>query len=298
MSFEAKGIITAMVTPLTSDYRVNEKSLHKLVNYMIERGVHGLFIVGTSGEFYGLNKEQRRIALQICIDAAAGRVPVYAGVNGFTTREAIEYAEMAEELHADAISVLTPMFINVTQQELYQHYADIAASTKLPMLLYNNVGKTNINIGVETVIKLSKIKNIVGIKDSSGDFTLTSEYIRNTYRNSDPFAVLSGRDTLIHACLCYGGHGAITACANIAPRLLADIYDKYVEGDVEGSLEAQYKIAPIRMAFNLGSYPTILKEGLELLGIDAGPCFAPVGPMSAENKALLQKALIEAGVLE
>ncbi|WP_332447860.1 4-hydroxy-tetrahydrodipicolinate synthase [Sphaerochaeta sp.] len=297
MSFEAKGIIAAMVTPLTENYQVHEKSLRKLVRYLIDGGVHGLFVVGTSGEFYGFSKEQRKEAFEICIDEAAGRIPIYAGVNGITTKEAIEYATLAEEVKADAISVLTPMFISVTQKELYQHYADIASSTSLPVLLYNNVGKTNVNISVDTAVKLSKIKNIVGIKDSSGDFTLTSEYIRNTYQNDKPFYVLSGRDTLIHACLCYGGHGAITACANIAPRLLADIYDKYVQNDVQGSLEAQYKIAPVRMAFNLGSYPTILKESLELLGIDAGPCFAPVGPMSLENKELLKKALLEAGVL-
>lgn len=297
MSFKANGIIAAMITPLTDTLQVNEKGLRRLVNYLIDGGVHGLFVVGTSGEFYGFSPEQRKEAFQICIDEARGRVPVYAGVNGITTKEAVEYAQMAEEVKADAISVLTPMFVSVTQGELYNHYASIASSTNLPMLLYNNVGKTNVNIAVETATKLSEISNIVGIKDSSGDFTLTSEYIRNTRGNKDQFSVLSGRDTLIHACLAYGGHGAITACANIAPRLMADIYDKYVAGDIEGSLEAQYKIAPIRMAFSLGSYPTILKESLELLGIDAGPCFAPVGPMNQENKVVLKNILADAGLL-
>ncbi len=298
MSFQAKGIIAAMVTPLTESHRINEKELRKLVNFLIDGGVHGLFVIGTSGEFYGFTKEERRAAFEICIDEARGRVPIYAGVNGITTAEAIGYAQMAEECKADAISVLTPMFVSLTQQELYQHYSDIAHSTKLPMLLYNNVTKTNVNIEVHTAVKLSSIKNIVGVKDSSGDFTLTSEYIRNTMDNPKSFSVLSGRDTLIHACLAYGGHGAITACANIAPRLMADIYDSYVAGDIAGSLRAQYLCAPIRMAFGLGSYPTILKEALELLGIDAGPCFAPVGKMSVENKELLKKALIEAGVLQ
>lgn len=297
MSFKANGIIAAMITPLTDTLQVNEKGLRRLVNYLIDGGVHGLFVVGTSGEFYGFSPEQRKEAFQICIDEARGRVPVYAGVNGITTKEAVEYAQMAEEVKADAISVLTPMFVSVTQGELYNHYASIASSTNLPMLLYNNVGKTNVNIAVETATKLSEISNIVGIKDSSGDFTLTSEYIRNTRENKDQFSVLSGRDTLIHACLAYGGHGAITACANIAPRLMADIYDKYVAGDIEGSLEAQYRIAPIRMAFSLGSYPTILKESLELQGIDAGPCFAPVGPMSQENKVVLKNILADAGLL-
>jgi 4-hydroxy-tetrahydrodipicolinate synthase len=267
-----------------------------MIDYFIKGGVHGLFVVGTSGEFYGFSPEERRSIFEITVDETKGRVPVYAGANGITTREAVELTQLAEDCKVDAVSVLTPMFISVTQQELYDHYVSIAQSTSLPMLMYNNVTKTNVNISADTVARLSEIKNIVGVKDSSGDFTLTGEYIRKT--RGKEFSVLCGRDTLIHACLCYGGHGAITACANIAPRLMADIYDKYIAGDVAGSLEAQFLSAPIRMAFNLGSFPTVLKESLQLLGIDAGPSFAPVGTMSAENKELLKKALKEGGVLE
>jgi len=295
MKFQAKGIIPAMVTPLTQDYKVNEPALRKMIDYFIKGGVHGLFVVGTSGEFYGFSPEERRSIFEITVDEAKGRVPVYAGANGITTREAVELTQLAEDCKVDAVSVLTPMFISVTQQELYDHYVSIARSTSLPMLMYNNVTKTNVNISADTVARLSEIKNIVGVKDSSGDFTLTGEYIRKT--RGKEFSVLCGRDTLIHACLCYGGHGAITACANIAPRLMADIYDKYIAGDVAGSLEAQFLSAPIRMAFNLGSFPTVLKESLQLLGIDAGPSFAPVGTMSSENKELLKKALKEGGVL-
>ncbi|MEA5032761.1 MAG: 4-hydroxy-tetrahydrodipicolinate synthase [Sphaerochaeta sp.] len=295
MKFQAKGIIPAMVTPLTQDYKVNEPALRKMIDYFIKGGVHGLFVVGTSGEFYGFSPEERRSIFEITVDEAKGRIPVYAGANGITTREAVELTQLAEDCKVDAVSVLTPMFISVTQQELYDHYVSIAQSTSLPMLMYNNVTKTNVNISADTVARLSEIKNIVGVKDSSGDFTLTGEYIRKT--RGKEFSVLCGRDTLIHACLCYGGHGAITACANIAPRLMADIYDKYIAGDVAGSLEAQFLSAPIRMAFNLGSFPTVLKESLQLLGIDAGPSFAPVGTMSTENRELLKKALKEGGVL-
>lgn len=284
-----------MVTPLTQDYKVNEPALRKMIDYFIKGGVHGLFVVGTSGEFYGFSPEERRSIFEITVDEAKGRIPVYAGANGITTREAVELTQLAEDCKVDAVSVLTPMFISVTQQELYDHYVSIAQSTSLPMLMYNNVTKTNVNISADTVARLSEIKNIVGVKDSSGDFTLTGEYIRKT--RGKEFSVLCGRDTLIHACLCYGGHGAITACANIAPRLMADIYDKYIAGDVAGSLEAQFLSAPIRMAFNLGSFPTVLKESLQLLGIDAGPSFAPVGTMSTENRELLKKALKEGGVL-
>jgi len=295
MSFEPKGVLPAMVTPLTKDYKVNEAATRKLVDFLIDGGVHGLFVVGTSGEFYGLSAEEKREVIEICMDQAAGRVPIYAGTNGITTKETIQLTKMAEACQVDAVSILTPMFISPSQEELYEHYKAVAEECSVPILLYNNLPKTNVNLTPKTVRRLAEFKNIVGVKDSSGDFTLTSEYIRNT-RDLD-FHVLAGRDTLIHACLCYGGKGSIAACANIAPRLLADIYDKYVAGDIKGSLEAQYQTAPIRMAFTLGSFPTVLKESLELLGIEAGPSFGPISKMSDEEKAQLKKTLTEAGVL-
>jgi 4-hydroxy-tetrahydrodipicolinate synthase len=188
------------------------------------------------------------------------------------------------------------MFISPTQKELIRHYTAIAESTCLPVLLYNNPPKTGVNLAAGTVAKLAEVPNIVGIKDSSGDFTLTGEYLRLT-RGKD-FHVLLGRDTLIYAGLCYGATGSIAACANVAPRLVADIYDKYVAGDLKGALEAQFTLAPLRIAFALGSFPAVIKESLELLGIDAGACMEPVGPMSPEEKQQLTKILKEMGLLK
>jgi 4-hydroxy-tetrahydrodipicolinate synthase len=296
MSFEAKGIIPAMITPLTKDEKINEKALRKLINFLIEGGVHAIFPVGTTGEFYGLSPEEKREIFEISLDETAGRVPVYGGTGGITTKECIQLTRIAEEVGLDAVSVLTPMFISPTQKELIDHYRKIAAETSLPILLYNNLPKTGVTIAPATVEELAEVENIAGVKDSSGDFTLTAEYIRRTRGRT--FSVVAGRDTLIHACLCYGGSGAIAACANVAPRLVADIYDKYVAGDVAGSLEAQFTLAPLRLAFTLGSFPTVIKESLELLGIEAGPCMGPIGPMSAEEKAQLKRILSDMGVLE
>ncbi|WHH57627.1 4-hydroxy-tetrahydrodipicolinate synthase [Petroclostridium sp. X23] len=296
MNFVPKGILPAMVTPLTKEGKVNEKALRKLVNYLIDGGIHGIFAAGTTGEFYGLTKEEHKEVLQITIDEAKGRVPVYAGAAAITTKECVELANIAEECGADAISVLTPFFITPNQDQLCTHYKTIADNTKLPVLLYNNLPKTGVTITPATAEKLADIDNIVGIKDSSGDFTLTGEYIRRTRDKN--FYVLAGRDTLIHAALCYGGTGSIAACANVAPRLCADIYDKYVAGDVKGSLEAQYMLAPLRIGFALGTFPTVIKESLELLGIEAGPCMDPVGPMSTEEKEQLKKVLIQMELLK
>lgn len=280
--FEPKGIIPALITPLTKEGRINEKVLRKLINHVIDGGVHGIFITGTTGEFYGLSPAARKEIIQISVDETAGRVPVYVGTGAITTRESIELTNIAEENGADAVSLLTPMFISPSQEQLVEHYTTIAHNTGLPVLLYNNVTKTGVNITAEAVTRLAEIDNIVGIKDSSGDFTLTGEYIRRTRGLN--FNVLAGRDTLIHACLCYGGAGSISATANVAPKLAADIYDLYQQGDREGSLEAQYRLAPLRLAFQLGTFPTVIKEALELIGIDAGPCMDPVGKMSSNEK--------------
>jgi 4-hydroxy-tetrahydrodipicolinate synthase len=295
VNFVPRGIIPAMVTPLRSDGKVSEKVLRKFVDYLIDGGSHGLFVVGTTGEFYGLSPEEKRDLYVIAVDQTKSRVPVYAGTGAITTREAVLLTRYAEEAKVDAVSVLTPMFISPSQKELADHYASIAASTGLPVLLYNNPPKTGVNLTAPTVQKLADIPNVVGIKDSSGDFTLSAEYIRLT-RGKD-FHVLMGRDTLIYAGLCYGATGSIAACANVAPRLVADIYDKFIAGDLKGALEAQFTLAPLRIAFNLGTFPAVIKESLALLGIDAGPCMQPVGQMSEEEREELRKILTDMGLL-
>lgn len=289
MMYEAKGIYPAVVTPLTDEQTVDEAAFRQLIEYLIKGGIHGLFIVGTTGEFYGLSVQEKSKMVAVAMDQAATRVPVMVGTGGITTKECVQLIEMAEENGADAVSVLTPMFINPSQQELYEHYRLIAKHTSLPVLLYNNPPKTNVNMEPSTVARLAEIPNIVGIKDSSGDFTLTGEYIRQTH-NTD-FQVMAGRDTLIYACLCYGGTGAIAACANVAPRLCADIYDRFIAGDHEGAKTAQFDLAPLRMAFQLGTFPAVIKEALRLIGIETGPCMAPVGSLDDLEKETLRGVL-------
>lgn len=296
MNFVPKGILPAMITPLTETGKVNEKALRKLVNYLIDGGIHGIFSAGTTGEFYGLSKEEHKYVLEVTIDEAKGRVPIYGGAAGITTKECVELVNICEEVGTDAISILTPFFIVPNQQQLCNHYETIAKNTSLPILLYNNLPKTQVTITPDTAVKLSEVENIVGIKDSTGDFTLTGEYIRRT--RDREFYVLAGRDTLIHAALCYGGTGAIAACGNVAPGICADIYDKYMEGDIKGSLEAQYSLAPLRIAFGLGTFPTVIKESLELLGIEAGPCMEPVGKMTQEERTKLKEVLIQMSILK
>jgi 4-hydroxy-tetrahydrodipicolinate synthase len=295
-SFKPKGIIPAVITPLTVEGKFNEKVMRKLLNYLIEGGVHGLFVVGTTGEFYGLTTEEKRAIYMITVDEVKGRVPVYAGTNGITTRETVMLTQIAEECKVDAVSILTPMFVSPSQDQMINHYNTIAANTGLPVLLYNNPPKTSISLTPATVVKLAEVSNIIGIKDSSGDLTITAEYIRLT-RHMDNFSVLMGRDTLIYGALCYGAAGSIASCANIAPALCVDIYEKFIAGDLKGSLEAQFSLAPLRHAFSLGTFPAVIKESLSLLGIEAGPCMEPAGPLTSDERAKLRKVLTDMGLI-
>ena len=294
MVFKPKGIIPAMVTPIDEKGEVNEVVLRKLVDYLMEGGVHGLFPLGSQGEFYALEKEEKKKIIEIVLDQAKGKIPIYAGTGAITTKETIALTKMAEDIGADAVSIITPFFISPSQDELYDHYLSIAGSTRLPVLLYNNPGRTGVNFSADLVARLSKVDNIVGIKDSSGDITLIAEYIRKT---DDDFSVLAGKDTLIYGTLLYGGKGAIAATANVAPKLVSEIYEAYIRGDINRAKQAQAKLAPLRSAFSLGSFPVVIKEALKLIGIDVGDAKAPISPLSKDKKEILKNILKEINVL-
>lgn len=282
-----QGVIPAMVTPLKDD-RINEPALRRLVDHLVDGGVHGLFATGSQGEFYALTAEERRLVWEVTVDQAAGRVPVYAGTGAVTTRDTAALARLAEDCGVDAISALTPYFVTISPREMEAHYRTIADATSLPVLLYGNPDRTGNRLSVATVLRLAEVSNIRGIKDSSGDMTLLAEYVRCA---PEGFSVLAGRDTLIYGALAYGAAGSIAATANVAPALVASIYDRFRSGDLAGSRQAQRDLAPLRLAFSLGSFPVVIKEALDMLGLDAGPARAPVGPLAEAERAQLRAVL-------
>ncbi|MDR7078217.1 4-hydroxy-tetrahydrodipicolinate synthase [Neobacillus niacini] len=288
--FKPKGVIPALVTPLDINGNLMEDALRKVIDYTISGGVHGLFILGSSGEIYGLTAEQKRRVVEVTVDHTAGRVPVYCGASEITTRDCIQTAQMVEEVGGvSALSVLTPYFMSPTQSELTDHFKAIAKSTKLPVILYGNEARTQVKIEVKTCEELSKVDNIIGIKDSSGDMTRMAEYLRVTDRET--FSVLAGRDTLIYAGLCHGGSGAIASTGNIAPKLVSEIYNTFIAGDQQKSLELQLKLAPLRLAVDKATFPVVLKEGLRMVGIDVGVALAPAAEMSPESRLILENVL-------
>ena len=289
------GIIPAMVTPLTADDKINEPALRRLTNHLIEGGAHGLFAVGSQGEFWALSADEKQQVWEVVVEETNGRVPVYAGTAAVTTHETIALTRLAEKAGVDAVSILTPFFVSPSEDELYNHYRAIGESTSLPILLYSNPARTGVKVSPGLLARLAKIENIVGIKDSSGDLQLTAEYIRVA---PPDFAVLMGRDTLIFAALLYGAKGAIAATANVVPALVVSIYERFKAGDMEGARSAQEALAPLRLAFSWGTFPVVIKEALDLMGMEGGPARAPVGPMSDKKREQLASVLRGLGIIQ
>lgn len=302
--YKPYGIIPPIITPFDGNGDVDYAALAKMAVHLVDNGVHGLFPLGTTGEFYAINDEQFIKILETVRDAVAGKTNRYgkpiqliAGCSHITTREVCRLIKLTEQVGGyDAVSVLTPMFVSQTQDELYNYYKTIADSTAMPVIMYNNKPKTNVTIAPATAARLAAdCPNIIGVKDSTGDMTNTEEYLRLT-RGMD-FNVMMGRDTLIYAALCYGAKGAIASCANVAPRVAVDIYEKFKAGDHAGALEAQFKFSALRISTNMGTFPVVLKEALKLIGHDCGDCVEPIQPLNDAQREKLRGVLTGMGLL-
>ena len=291
---EIKGIIPAMVTPMNEDESLNLKELRNQVNRMIDSGCHGIFCFGTNGEGYILSKDEKITVLETVVDECSGRVPVYAGTGCISTKETIELSRRAMEIGADVVSLIAPSFAAASQGELYTHFETVAKAVDIPIVLYNIPARTRNVIDPATVAKLAKIENIVGVKDSSGNFTNILAYIdAGKARPSGDFAVLSGNDQLIIWSLLAGGTGGIAGCANVYPNTMAKIYDLFIAGKIEEAKAVNAKIQNLRGCFKYGNPNTIVKTAVALLGYDVGKCRAPFNYVPEEGLTALKKVLDE-----
>ncbi|MCJ2370932.1 4-hydroxy-tetrahydrodipicolinate synthase [Pseudomonas sp. RGM 3321] len=283
-----RGIIPALVTPFTADQQLDEQALRNLIENLLNAGVHGLFVLGTNGEFFTLSESEKLKIAQITVEAAAGRVPVVVGTGAFATHQVIEMNKKMIDVGADALSIITPYFNAISQSELIKHYTAIADASELPLMMYNIPAKTGMSIGIGAVATLSQHPQIKGIKDSAGNFDALVQMMQ--YR-SDDFAVFAGTDSLIYWNLLAGGDGAIAATANAVPEVVMSIWNNFQSGNHEAARAAQEALRPLRDAFALGTMPVVLKTATQLLNVPVGPCRAPVQPLDAAALEKLQNLL-------
>jgi 4-hydroxy-tetrahydrodipicolinate synthase len=284
--FKPQGIITPILTPFTNEEKFDEREMRNQVNRLIKAGVSGIFALGTNGEFYALSKEEKIEIIKVVVDEVKGRVPVYAGTGCVTTSETIELSKKAKELGVDVISVISPYFTAVSQDDLYRHFSAVAEAVDLPIILYNIPARTGNNIDYTTVKKLAKYENIIGIKDSSGNFDNTLKYIENT---DSRLSVLAGSDSLILWTLMAGGTGAISGCSNVFPELMVSIYKLWEAGNFAEANEAQKSIRPFRNVMQKGNPNSVVKRAVNLLGYPVGPCREPANCDRPEIDAELKK---------
>lgn len=293
-----KGVVVPIITVIDKDEKIDEAGMRRQVDFVIDGGLQGILAFGSNGEFYEIEEDEMERGLRIMVDQAAGRVPVYFGIGAISTKKCVRLAKMAVENGASCVSILQPMFLKPSQEELYLHFKTIAdAIPDTPVLLYNNPGRVGYGLKADLVEKLAhEVPNIVGMKDTSGDISLTEECVR---RNRDvDFKVFGGKDTLLYASLCVGAVGGVCTAGNFMPGLIGDIYNKFVAGDMKGALEAQFKLNPVRLAMDLVPFPVAAKDMANLRGQDVGVPYRPCLPTTDEKTlAKFRAVMTEAGLL-
>ena len=294
-----KGVVVPILTPIDADEKIDEAAFRRQIDYVIDGGMHGILVFGSNGEFYQIEEDEMERGLKIAVDQAAGRVPVYFGIGAINTKKCVRLARMAVENGAQAVSILQPMFLKPTQDELFLHFKTIAeAIPDTPVLLYNNPGRVGYGLTAALITKLAhEVKNIVGMKDTSGDITLTEECVR---LNRDlNFKVFGGKDTLLYASLCVGAVGGVCTAGNFMPELIGAVYEKFAAGDLPGSLEAQFTLNPVRLSMDAASFPVAAKDMANLRGLAVGAPYLPSLP-TPEGKALdnIKAAMRQAGLID
>jgi 4-hydroxy-tetrahydrodipicolinate synthase len=286
---KVEGCITPVVTPFDPQEEVDEAALKRIIDYLVDGGANGLFAAGTAGAFYLMTPEERKRVIGIVVEKSNSRIPVYAGTGGITVRENLDIARHAKEVGADAVVILTPYYVKVEDEELFQYFTSFANAIDMQVILYNNPARAGNNISpalLERIVKENS--NVVAIKDSSGDLAQYGEY---AMRVGKKISLVSGKDELMLASLTMGGNGVVSAVSNVVPELVSQIIASFVRGDIKKAQEIQNKCSTLKKSFGGAAYPAPILAALDLLGITAGNPRLPVMPVKNEQKEKIRQAL-------
>ena len=289
-----KGVNTALITPF-KDGQIDKIALRDLVNWQIKQGVHGLVPVGTTGESPTLSHEEHDEVIEITVTEAAGRVPVIAGAGSNNTSEAIRLAKHAEEVGANAVLIVSPYYNKPTQQGLKAHFLSIADElSSIPLIVYDIPGRSIVSVKDELLAELAKHKNIIGIKDATGD---AARPARLSNLIGDDFCQLSGDDATAFSYLASGGHGMISVVSNVAPKLYSDMYNSFCAGDIKTGMEINKKLMALHDGLFCEASPAPVKYAAERLRLCKSELRLPLVSVSDEAKSIIDKALALAGLV-
>ena len=289
-----KGSFVALITPMRTDGSVDEKKLEALVEWQIQEGTNGLVPTGTTGESPTLSHDEHKRVVEVVLGVAKGRVPVIAGTCSNSTAEAIDLTAHAKKAGADAAMLVTPYYNKPTQEGLYLHFKAVADAVDIPIIVYNIPGRSVVNISVETMARIAKIRNIVGVKDATNDL---ARPIHTRATCGEDFAQMSGEDATILAFLAGGGHGCISVTGNIAPRLCSTMHTAWQEGRIKDALAIQDRLMPLHDALFSETSPGPVKFAASLLGHTAETVRLPLAPPGEATRARVRAAMTSAGLL-
>ncbi|MBR3697848.1 MAG: 4-hydroxy-tetrahydrodipicolinate synthase [Clostridia bacterium] len=283
-----KGVGTAIVTPFTKDDEVNFEEFGRIIEDQINNKVDAIIVCGTTGEASTMTLEERKETIKFAIKKAGGRVPIIAGTGGNCTKNVIEMTKFAESIGVDGALIVTPYYNKTTQAGLIKHYEVIANSTKLPIILYSVPGRTGVNINPETCKELSKIENIVAIKEASGNLSQIAE-IKNLC--GDDLNIYSGNDDQITPILACGGIGVISVLSNMMPEFTHNIVEDFMNGKIENAIESQLKVIPLIKALFCEVNPIPVKAAMNMIGWNVGKPRLPLIEISDKGKEKLKKEI-------
>ena len=289
-----KGSLCALITPFSRG-RVDEKAFQHFVDWQIKQGTHGVVPVGTTGESPTLSHDEHMRVVELCVEAADRRVPVIAGTGSNSTDEAISLTRHAKQAGADAALIVTPYYNKPTQEGLYRHYKAIAEAVDLPIIIYNIPGRCVVDMTVETMARLAKLPNIVGVKDATNDLVRP---LKTRLAIGPEFCLLSGEDATITAFLAQGGHGCISVTANVAPRLCSQMHEAWQKGDLATVWKIRDRLMPLHDALFCETSPAPVKFAASLLGLSTMDVRLPLAPCSQAAQERVRGARATAGVLE
>ncbi len=289
------GIFTALVTPFKGG-KVDEKALKALIDFQIKGNIDGLVPCGTTGEAPTLSYEEHAKVIELTVKYAKGKVPVIAGTGSNCTEEAIELTETAKKLGANLCLLTTPYYNKPTQEGLYLHFKAIAETVDIPIILYNIPGRTGVNMTPETILRLSKIKNIVGVKEAAGSVTQVSEIYRLTKGH---FTILSGDDNLFLPMMSVGATGVISVLSNIIPMEMRSLYEAYlIDGNIKKALDLHTHFMPLFQGMFVETNPIPIKEALAAMGMITKEYRLPLCPISEANGKVVRSLLVDYGLLK
>jgi 4-hydroxy-tetrahydrodipicolinate synthase len=289
-----KGSLVALITPMRPDGTLDEAALARFVDWQITEGTHGVVPVGTTGESPTLSHEEHKRVVEITVEVARGRVPVIAGAGSNSTAEAIDLTRHATRAGADAVLIVTPYYNKPTQEGLFLHFSAIADASDIPIIIYNIPGRSVIDMSVETMARLARHKNIVGVKDATANL---ARPLHTTRACGEAFCQLSGEDHTAVAFLAAGGDGCISVTGNVAPRLCSAIHTAWQEGRVAEAMRIQSRLVPLHDAMFAETSPGPVKYAASLLGHTSEHCRLPLAPCAEATKARVRAAMGEAGLL-